>query len=73
MAREIVAFWSRNGVDIAQGARFVGDATKDGPGLAHHGDVQPGDRSDAWAKREDRELFDSLLLQAIARHAIPIG
>ena len=73
MGREIVAFWARNSIDPTQGVRFIGNGVKDGPGLAHHGDVQPGDRSDAWARREDRELFDALLLQAIARHAIQVG
>lgn len=68
MAREIVAFWQRNGFDPASSAQFIGDGVKSGPGLAHHGDVQPWDRSDAWARREDRWVFDSLLLQAIARH-----
>lgn len=69
MAREIVAFWQRNGFDPASSAQFIGEGVKDGPGLAHHGDVQPWDRSDAWARREDRWVFDSLLLQAISRHA----
>lgn len=69
MAREIVAFWVRNGFDPISSARFIGEETKNQPGIAHHGDVQPWDRSDAWSRREDRWVFDSLLLQAIARHA----
>lgn len=69
MAREIVAFWQRNGFDPVSSAQFIGEGVKDRPGLAHHGDVQPWDRSDAWSRREDRWVFDSLLLQAIARHA----
>jgi peptidoglycan hydrolase-like protein with peptidoglycan-binding domain len=69
MAREIVGFWRRNGIDIASASQFIGEGVKDRPGLAHHGDVQPWDRSDAWSRREDRWVFDSLLLQAIERHA----
>jgi peptidoglycan hydrolase-like protein with peptidoglycan-binding domain len=69
MAREIVAFWQRNGIDVSSAANFIGEGVKDRPGLAHHGDVQPADRSDAWSRREDRWVFDSLLLQAIERHA----
>lgn len=69
MGREIVAFWQRNGIDPASAAAFIGDDVKNRPGLAHHGDVQPWDRSDAWSRREDRATFDQMLLDAIARHA----
>ena len=69
MAREIVAFWQRNGIDVASASNFIGEDVKNRPGLAHHGDVQPWDRSDAWSRREDRWVFDSLLLQAIERHS----
>jgi len=69
MAREIVAFWQRNGIDIASASQFIGEDVKNRPGLAHHGDVQPWDRSDAWSRREDRWIFDSMLLQAIERHS----
>ena len=69
MGAEIAAFWQRNGINIAEASQFIGEGVKDRPGLAHHGDVQPADRSDAWSRREDRWVFDSLLLQAIERHA----
>jgi peptidoglycan hydrolase-like protein with peptidoglycan-binding domain len=69
MGREIVAFWQRNGIDVASASQFIGEGVKDRPGLAHHGDVQPWDRSDAWSRREDRWVFDSMLLQAIERHS----
>jgi peptidoglycan hydrolase-like protein with peptidoglycan-binding domain len=69
MGAEIVAFWQRNGFDVAEASRFIGEDVKNRPGLAHHGDVQPADRSDAWSRREDRWIFDSLLLQAIERHS----
>lgn len=75
MAREIVAFWQRNGIDVASASQFIGEDVKNRPGLAHHGDVQPWDRSDAWSRREDRWIFDSMLLQAIERHAgvVPVA
>jgi peptidoglycan hydrolase-like protein with peptidoglycan-binding domain len=69
MGSEIVAFWERNNVDVAAASQFIGDDVKNRPGLAHHGDVQPSDRSDAWSRRADRWVFDSLLLQAIERHS----
>ena len=69
MGAEIAAFWQRNGINIAEASQFIGEGVKDRPGLAHHGDVQPWDRSDAWSRREDRWAFDAALLQAIERHA----
>lgn len=69
MGAEIVAFWNRNGINIAEASEFIGDDVKIRPGLAHHGDVQPADRSDAWSRRPDRWVFDSMLLQAIERHS----
>ena len=69
MGAEIVAFWNRNGINVAEAAQFIGDGVKDRPGLAHHGDVQPADRSDAWSRRDDRWAFDAALLQAIERHS----
>jgi len=69
MGAEIAAFWQRNGIDIASASQFIGEDVKNRPGLAHHGDVQPWDRSDAWSRREDRWIFDSMLLQAIERHS----
>ena len=69
MGAEIAAFWQRNGINAAEASQFIGDSVKDRPGLAHHGDVQSADRSDAWSRRENRWVFDSLLLQAIERHS----
>lgn len=69
MGAEIAAFWQRNGINIAEASQFIGEGVKDRPGLAHHGDVQPWDRSDAWSRREDRWAFDAALLQAIERHS----
>jgi peptidoglycan hydrolase-like protein with peptidoglycan-binding domain len=69
MAREIVAFWQRNEINVAEASQFIGEGVKDRPGIAHHGDVQPADRSDAWSRRQDRWIFDSMLLQAIERHS----
>lgn len=69
MGAEIVAFWQRNNINIAEASQFIGEGVKDRPGLAHHGDIQPWDRSDAWSRREDRWIFDSMLLQAIERHS----
>lgn len=67
--REIAEYWQRNGIDAGAAAQFIGEAVKDQPGLAHHGDVQSWDRSDAWSRRSDRAQFDALLIDAILRHA----
>jgi peptidoglycan hydrolase-like protein with peptidoglycan-binding domain len=69
MGAEIAAFFARNGIDASEGAQFVGEDVKNRPGLAHHGDVQSYDRSDAWSRREDRATFDAMLVAAILRHA----
>lgn len=69
MGEEICAFWRRNDIDPVAASRFIGEEVKNQPGLAHHGDVQPWDRSDAWSRRGDRELFDQMLIEAIGRAA----
>jgi len=69
MGYEIVEFWRRNGIDPMSAAQFIGEDVKDRPGLAHHGDIQPADRSDAWSRRPERWIFDSMLIQAIERHS----
>jgi peptidoglycan hydrolase-like protein with peptidoglycan-binding domain len=51
------------------GLQFIGENVKNGQGLAHHGDVQPADRSDAWSRSPQRAEFDAYLLQRIAAHA----
>lgn len=65
MGEEICAYWQRNDVDPVASAQFIGEEVKNRPGLAHHGDVQPWDRSDAWSRRDSRWIFDSMLIQAI--------
>jgi peptidoglycan hydrolase-like protein with peptidoglycan-binding domain len=65
---EIFSYWERNGVNIQEAAQFIGEEVKNRPGLAHHGDVQPWDRSDAWSRRGDREQFDQLLLNSILKN-----
>lgn len=69
MANEICSYWERNNVNVSEAANFIGEEVKNRPGLAHHGDVQPWDRSDAWSRRSDRETFDRLLIEAILRCA----
>lgn len=69
MGQEICAYWDRNGVNPVEAAQFIGEEVKDRPGLAHHGDVQPWDRSDAWSRREERQVFDQMLINAICKAA----
>lgn len=66
---EIAAFWLRNGFNPFECARWIGEGTKSGPGLACHGDVQSWDRSDAWSRHPQRERLDQMLVEAICRHA----
>lgn len=69
MAKAIVDAWSEGGFDPMAGLQFIGENVKNGQGLAHHGDVQPADRSDAWSRSPQRGDFDAYLLQRIAAHA----
>ena len=69
MAQAIVQAWREADFDPMQGLQFIGDGVKYGQGLAHHGDVQPADRSDAWSRSANRAEFDAYLLQRIAAHA----
>jgi len=69
MAQAIVHAWREADFDPMQGLQFIGDGVKYGQGLAHHGDVQPADRSDAWSRSANRAEFDAYLLQRIAAHA----
>jgi peptidoglycan hydrolase-like protein with peptidoglycan-binding domain len=69
MAQAIVQAWREADFDPMQGLQFIGDGVKYGQGLAHHGDVQPADRSDAWSRSANRAEFDAYLIQRIAAHA----
>lgn len=66
---EIAAFWQRNGIDAIAAAKWIGEGVKTGPGLANHGDVQPWDRSDAWATHPQRARLEQLLIDAIVNHS----
>lgn len=61
----IGAYWMRNGWNPADCARWVGTGALTGPGLFNHGDVQPVDRTDAWAKHPRRADLDRMLVDAI--------
>jgi peptidoglycan hydrolase-like protein with peptidoglycan-binding domain len=69
MAQAIVQAWREADFDPQKGLVFLGDGVKYGQGLAHHGDVQPADRSDAWSRSPQRAEFDAYLIQRIAAHA----
>ena len=71
MARSIVAFWTRNGIDIAKANHWGtrDEANRRIPCLILHGTWQPGDRSDAWATHPRRAELDQMLVDAIARVA----
>jgi peptidoglycan hydrolase-like protein with peptidoglycan-binding domain len=76
MAQAIVQAWREADFDPMKGLQFIGENVKYGQGLAHHGDVQPADRSDAWSRSAKRAEFDAYLLQRIAEHAggsVPIA
>lgn len=69
MGTAIRAFWERQGHDPQQARWIPGrDVLAAGGrvvGLVHHGDVQPGDRSDAWATHPRRAELDQMLIDAI--------
>lgn len=67
-AREIVAFWKRNGFDPMVAARFIpAIQTQSSPGMSTHGEAQPSDRSDAWTRHPQRAGLEALLLVEMAK------
>jgi hypothetical protein len=76
MGVAIRAFWERQGFDPVASARWlpghvVLNAGGRVVGLTHHGDVQPGDRSDAWATHPRRAELDQMLVDAIVGAPVP--
>lgn len=74
MGQAIAAFWRRQGHDVAASARWLShDQVRAAGGrivgLIHHGVIQPGDRSDAWALHPQRWRLDAMLLAAIVDKA----
>jgi hypothetical protein len=62
----IAAFWERNGFDVGASAAWLpAPEVKTRPGLTNHGDAQPVDRSDAFARHPQREALADLLVRAI--------
>jgi hypothetical protein len=62
--------WTDLGKNIPESTRWLtrSDVSANGgriAGLVHHGTVQPGDRSDAWATHPQRGELDAMLLNAI--------
>ena len=68
-AKEMVAFWRRNGFDPIEANRSIGAGVLEGPGWAQHGEVQPQDRSDAWVHHPQAWGLGITLAVAISRHA----
>lgn len=66
LAVQIVAFWRRNNIDPAGQTFRPAQQLLTQPGLANHGDAQPQDRSDAFARHPDRPALEALLLSEIA-------
>jgi len=74
MGARIAEFWRRQGIDPRTAARWltleqVRDSGGRVVGLVQHGVVQPGDRSDAWARHPQRVRLDQMLLDAISAAA----
>ena len=71
-AMAIHAFWSRNGINPVEAARFIpAIETQSRPGLTTHGDAQPGDRSDAWTRHPQRPQLEAMLISNIKALSIP--
>lgn len=66
MAWQLVSFWGRNGIDPAAQVFRPAQQLLTAPGLANHGDAQPWDRSDAFARHPRRSDLERLLLSQIA-------
>lgn len=72
VAAVIVGVWQEAGIDVRQAAVWK-DAQEllSGPGLANHGDAQPVDRSDAFARHPRRAELEQLLVTNILEIAYP--
>lgn len=66
LAIQIAAFWVRNGINPAVQGFRPAQQLLSAPGLANHGDAQPADRSDAFARHPQRAGLEALLLSEIA-------
>lgn len=69
-AARAAAFWRRQAITprLDRFLTYTEAHDQRQPGLVHHGTLQPGDRSDAWAKSPRRPALDGLLLAACRRH-----
>lgn len=70
MGAAIREFWTRQGHDPERSARWLSHEQVRNSGgrivgLTHHGTVQPGDRSDAWATHPQKARLDQMLIDAI--------
>ena len=66
LALQLAAFFKRNRIDVNAGAVFrPAQQLLSGPGLANHGDAQPWDRSDAFARHPRRGDLERLLIDGI--------
>ena len=68
-AKEMVAFWRRNGFDPIEANRSIGAGVLEKAGWAQHGEIQPKDRSDAWVHHPQAWGLGIMLAVAISRHA----
>jgi hypothetical protein len=66
IAMQLVAFWQRNGINPAVQGFRPAQQLLTSPGIANHGDAQPWDRSDAFARHPQRPQLEALLLSQIA-------
>lgn len=71
LGERIRGYWLRNGYDPRECARWVGTGALTRAGLFNHGDVQPQDRSDAWARHPRRAELDRMLVDAIVGAPVP--
>jgi hypothetical protein len=67
LAANMVQAWQAGGFDPAPQFITAAEALER-PGIFHHGDAQPRDRSDAWTRHPHRAGLSDALLAAIHRH-----
>jgi len=66
LAVNCVQAWEDGGFDPIASARFISaPEALERPGLFHHGDAQPADRTDAWTRHPERVALNDYLLHAI--------
>lgn len=73
MAKATVDYWRRQGIEPRDAARWLtrAEVLAEEVGLFHHGTVQPGDRTDAFAASPHRAELEAFAIELVLAYAYP--